>query len=119
RTRAGTLRHPTCRGRRPAVDPGGRTGEERRESARRAQEAARKAAVSLPVAGNGEGPARVPAVLEVEGHRIKLTNLEKVLWPEDGYTKADLIRYYAEVSPFLVPWLRDRPLPMKPFPDGI
>jgi bifunctional non-homologous end joining protein LigD len=61
----------------------------------------------------------VPAVLEVEGHRIRLTNLEKVLWPEDGYTKADLIRYYAEVSPYLVPWLRDRPLTMKPFPDGI
>jgi len=118
-TRDGTLRHPTYRGLRPDVDPRESTGEERRESAKRAQEAAKKAAVSLPVAGNGEGPARVPAVLEVEGHRIKLTNLEKVLWPEDGYTKADLIRYYAEVSPFLVPWLRDRPLTMKPFPDGI
>src|SRR5207237_7831581 len=118
-TRDGTLRHPTYRGLRPDVDPRECTGEERRESAKRAQEAAKKAAVSLPVAGNGEGPARVPAVLEVEGHRIKLTNLQKVLWPEDGYTKADLIRYYAEVSPFLVPWLRDRPLTMKPFPDGI
>jgi bifunctional non-homologous end joining protein LigD len=61
----------------------------------------------------------VPAVLEVEGRRIRLTNLEKVLFPEDGYTKADLIRYYAEVSPYLVPWLRDRPLTLKPFPDGI
>ena len=118
-TRDGTLRHPTYRGLRPDVDPRETTGEERRESAKRAQEAAKKAAVSLPLAGNGEGPERVPAVLEVEGHRIKLTNLQKVLWPEDGYTKADLIRYYAEVSPFLVPWLRDRPLTMKPFPDGI
>jgi bifunctional non-homologous end joining protein LigD len=62
---------------------------------------------------------RVPAVLEVDGRRLKLTNLEKVLFPEDGYTKADLIRYYAEVSPYLVPWLRDRPLTLKPFPDGI
>ncbi len=118
-TRDGTLRHPTYRGLRPDVDPRECTGEERRESAKRAQEAAKKATVARPKSGNGEGPERVPAVLEVEGHRIKLTNLEKVLWPEDGYTKADLIRYYTEVSPYLVPWLRDRPLTMKPFPDGI
>src|SRR5207249_4178578 len=57
-TRDGTLRHPTYRGLRPDVDPRESTGEERRESAKRAQEAAKKAAVSLPVAGNGEGPAR-------------------------------------------------------------
>jgi bifunctional non-homologous end joining protein LigD len=118
-TRDGTLRHPTYRGLRPDVDPRESTGEERRESAKRAQESAKKAAVARPEEGDGEGPERVPAVLEVEGHRIRLTNLEKVLWPEDGYTKADLIRYYAEVSPYLVPWLRDRPLTMKPFPDGI
>src|SRR5438105_2846950 len=68
---------------------------------------------------NGDQGARVPSVLEVEGKRIKLTNLEKVLFPEDGYTKADLVRYYTEVSPYLVPWLRDRPLTLKPFPDGI
>jgi len=118
-TRDGTLRHPTYRGLRPDVDPRESAGEERRESAKRAQESAKKAAVARPEEGDGEGPERVPAVLEVEGHRIRLTNLEKVLWPEDGYTKADLIRYYAEVSPYLVPWLRDRPLSMKPFPDGI
>jgi len=42
-----------------------------------------------------------------------------VLWPEDGYTKADLIRYYIDVAPYLVSWVRDRPLTLKPFPDGI
>jgi bifunctional non-homologous end joining protein LigD len=119
-TRDGTLRHPVYRGLRPDVDPKECTGEERTESAKRAQEAAKKAAASAPAAsGDGSAPDRVPAVLDVDGHRIRLTNLEKVLWPEDGYTKADLIRYYAEVSPYLVPWLRDRPLTMKPFPDGI
>jgi bifunctional non-homologous end joining protein LigD len=117
-TRDGTLRHPTYRGLRADVDPRECTGEERRESAKRAQEAARRAATARPSA-DGDRPERVPAVLEVDGHRLKLTNLEKVLFPEDGYTKADLIRYYAEVSPYLVPWLRDRPLTLKPFPDGI
>jgi bifunctional non-homologous end joining protein LigD len=118
-TRDGTLRHPTYRGLRPDVDPREVTGEERRESARKAQEAAKRAATTPASSENGERAARVPSVLEVEGKRIKLTNLEKVLFPEDGYTKADLIRYYAEVSPYLVPWLRDRPLTLKPFPDGI
>ena len=118
-TRDGTLRHPTYRGLRPDVDPRDATGEERRESAKKAQEAAKRAATTRAPSENGEQAARVPSVLEVEGRRIKLTNLEKVLFPEDGYTKADLIRYYAEVSPYLVPWLRDRPLTLKPFPDGI
>ena len=118
-TRDGTLRHPTYRGLRPDVDPHDVTGEERRESARKAQEAAKRAARTRSAADNGEKAARVPSVLEVGGKRIKLTNLEKVLFPEDGYTKADLIRYYTEVSPYLVPWLRDRPLTLKPFPDGI
>ena len=66
-----------------------------------------------------EPKARVPSVLHVDGHDIRLTNLEKVLFPEDGYTKADLIRYYTEVSPFLLPAIRDRPLTMKVMPDGI
>jgi len=118
-TRDGTLRHPTYRGLRADVDPRDATGEEKRESAKKAQDAAKRAAKTAPDSSDGERPARVPAVLDVEGRRIKLTNLDKVLFPEDGYTKADLIRYYAEVSPYLVPWLRDRPLTLKPFPDGI
>ena len=119
-TRDGTLRHPTYRGLRQDVDPRDATGEERRESARKAQEAAKRATTTARApSDNGDQGARVPSVLEVEGKRIKLTNLEKVLFPEDGYTKADLVRYYTEVSPYLVPWLRDRPLTLKPFPDGI
>src|SRR5206468_139776 len=62
---------------------------------------------------------RVPSVLTIDGHSIRLTNLEKVIFPEDGYTKADLIRYYTEVSPYLLPVIHDRPLTLKLFPDGI
>src|SRR5256886_1954301 len=118
-TRDGTLRHPSYRGLRPDVDPRDATGEERSESAKKAQDAAKRAVAAPAPSEYGGQAARVPSVLEVEGKRIKLTNLEKVLFPEDGYTKADLIRYYTEVSPYLVPWLRDRPLTLKPFPDGI
>jgi bifunctional non-homologous end joining protein LigD len=52
-------------------------------------------------------------------HAVKLTNLKKVFWPEDGYTKGDLIEYYREVSPFILPYLRDRPVVLTRYPDGI
>jgi bifunctional non-homologous end joining protein LigD len=51
--------------------------------------------------------------------RIEFTNLKKVFWPEDGYTKGDLIDYYDKVSPYLIPHLLDRPLVFERFPDGI
>lgn len=58
-------------------------------------------------------------------HRIRLTNLERVYWPEDmalkqpALTKRDLLRYVAQVSPFMLPHLADRPLTMIRMPDGI
>ncbi|PYS53125.1 MAG: DNA ligase D [Acidobacteria bacterium] len=51
--------------------------------------------------------------------RIEFTNLDKIFWPEDGYTKGDLIEYYDKISPVLVPHLLDRPLVFERFPDGI
>jgi bifunctional non-homologous end joining protein LigD len=52
-------------------------------------------------------------------HKIKFTNLDKVLWPEDGYTKGDLIRYYDHVAGALLPYLYERPCHMLRYPDGI
>src|SRR5204863_2550375 len=51
--------------------------------------------------------------------KIEFTNLKKVFWPEDGYTKGDLIDYYDKVSPYLIPHLIDRPLVLERFPNGI
>ena len=50
---------------------------------------------------------------------IKLTNLDKVFWPEEGYTKRDLIEYYRSVAPWMLPFLRDRPLVLDRYPNGI
>ena len=50
---------------------------------------------------------------------FELTNLKKVFWPEDGYTKGDLVAYYQAIAPWLLPYLRNRPLVMTRFPDGI
>jgi bifunctional non-homologous end joining protein LigD len=54
-----------------------------------------------------------------DSESIKITNPDKVFWPEDGYTKGDLIEYYRSVSHHILPWLRDRPVVLTRFPDGI
>ena len=56
---------------------------------------------------------------QIGGRIVHLTNLNKALFPEDGYTKRDLIRYYVQVAPVLIPYYRQRPLSMNPHPDGI
>jgi bifunctional non-homologous end joining protein LigD len=50
---------------------------------------------------------------------ISFTSLEKVLWPDEGYTRGDLVEYYRAISPWLLPYLKDRPLVPTRFPDGI
>lgn len=54
-----------------------------------------------------------------EPREVVFSNLKKVFWPEDGYTKGDLIEYYRAISPWLLPYLADRPVVMTRFPDGI
>ena len=51
--------------------------------------------------------------------KAELTNLDKVFWPDDGFTKGDLIRFYDRISKYLVPYLLDRPLVFKRYPNGI
>ena len=63
--------------------------------------------------------ARSVAVLDVDGREVRLTNLEKVYWPDAGITKGDLVQYYAEIAPALLPHLADRAMVMKRYPHGI
>jgi bifunctional non-homologous end joining protein LigD len=53
------------------------------------------------------------------GDRVRVTNLSKIFWPDLKITKGELLRYYVEVSPYLLPVVEDRPLVMKRFPNGI
>ncbi|HKE15781.1 MAG TPA: DNA ligase D [Kofleriaceae bacterium] len=68
-----------------------------------------------PEPGPGEAAAPAPAVERT----IAFSNLGKVFWPAERYTKGDLIEYYREVSPWLLPYLADRPLVLTRYPDGI
>jgi DNA ligase D-like protein (predicted polymerase)/DNA ligase D-like protein (predicted 3'-phosphoesterase) len=56
---------------------------------------------------------------EVDGRELRLSNLDKVFWPDEGYTKGDLVAYYLNVAHLIVPHLAHRPLTMKRMPDGI
>jgi bifunctional non-homologous end joining protein LigD len=57
--------------------------------------------------------------VEVEGRRLSLSNLDKVMYPEVGFTKGQLIDYYTRVAPAVLPHLRDRPLTLKRYPNGV
>src|SRR5919205_428535 len=64
-------------------------------------------------------PADVDDVtLRVAGRDVRLTNLRKPFWAERGITKGDLIQYYADVAPLLLPHIRDRAMVMKRYPHG-
>jgi bifunctional non-homologous end joining protein LigD len=58
-------------------------------------------------------------VVVVDGRSLKISNWEKVLFPETGFTKGDLITYYAQIAPLVVPHLHDRPLTLKRYPNGV
>jgi bifunctional non-homologous end joining protein LigD len=59
------------------------------------------------------------AIIELDGKRLRLSNLNKVYFPESGYTKRDLLAYYYRMADFILPFLRDRALVLRRYPDGI
>jgi bifunctional non-homologous end joining protein LigD len=72
--------------------------------------AQRRAQVLVPRTGDAD--------VRIGGRRVRLTNLAKPFWPALGITKADLLQYYADVAPYLLPHLRDRAMVMKRYPNG-
>jgi len=111
-TREGGLRHPTFLGLR---------------SDKRPEECRREAPVIVEAEGETEHAPResTPSTLGRDGaptadqKTTKLTNLSKVFWPAEGFTKGSLIAYYETVAPLLLPYLADRPLVLTRYPDGI
>ena len=63
--------------------------------------------------------ASVKAELTVEGRKIPVSNLQKVLYPKAGFTKGQVIDYYIRIAPVLLPHLKDRPLTLKRYPNGV
>ena len=63
-------------------------------------------------------PPEAPAARR-EPPRVQVTNAEKVFFPAEGITKGEVVAYYREIAPFMLPWLKDRPIVLTRFPDGI
>jgi bifunctional non-homologous end joining protein LigD len=102
-TEDGHLRAPVWIGFRPDIDPA--------ECVRNAD----PPAVRPPLLD----PALAETTIAVDGHRLKFTNLNKLFYPKDGYRKRDLLNYYDAVAPLILPHLKDRPLSLKRYPNGI
>jgi bifunctional non-homologous end joining protein LigD len=68
------------------------------------------------VAGTGAGDK---IAVQVDGRPLTLTNLAKVLYPEDGFTKAEVLDYYQQISPVLLPHIIDRPMTLRRYPHGV
>jgi len=87
------------------------------------RESARAAAAEDPDPPKARAPLLSPkqaeAILTIDGRQLKFTNLNKVFYPQQGYTKRDLINYYDAVAELILPHLRDRPLSLKRYPNGI
>ncbi|WP_300603649.1 DNA ligase D [Niabella sp.] len=64
-------------------------------------------------------PTNETQVRKINGHELKFTNLSKVFWPKEGYTKRDLFNYYYQVAEYILPYLKDRPQSLNRFPNGI
>jgi bifunctional non-homologous end joining protein LigD len=64
-------------------------------------------------------PAAKRQEVDIDGHRVSLSNLDKVLYPEAGFAKGHVIDYYTRVSPVLLPHLHGRPLTLKRYPNGV
>lgn len=63
--------------------------------------------------------AKKETVIEIEGKTLKLSNLDKVLYPAVGFTKGQVIDYFVRIAPVLIPHLKDRPLTLKRYPEGV
>lgn len=112
-----TLEEKAKGGRRKAA---GERIEKRRAGVKRVDVSGASAAKAAPAA-RALKAKKLEGSLSVRVGRdvVALTHLERVYWPEDGYTKGDLVRYYEEVAPLILPYLADRPLIMKRYPAGV
>jgi len=108
-TEDGRLRAPVWKGFRTDVDP---NDVERAEVVRNGDDPPAERTTLLDT-------SLAEANLTIDGHRLKFTNLNKVFYPKDGYRKRDLLNYYDAVAPLIIPHLKDRPLSLKRYPNGI
>lgn len=119
-TTDGIMRHPSFQGMRADKKATSVTLEKEQAVEKMVEDAA------PIIAKRGKAPRKTllnpkekSQVKKISGNEVKFTNLDKVFWPDEKITKRDLINYYYQVAPYILPYLKGRPQSMNRFPDGI
>jgi bifunctional non-homologous end joining protein LigD len=94
-------------------------GSRQSPDVRPAEEAVLDSAETTASLGPGRKVGKNAVEVAVDGRTLKLSNLDKLMYPKAGFTKGDLIDYYVRIAPVLLPHLHDRPLTLKRYPDGV
>jgi bifunctional non-homologous end joining protein LigD len=124
-TADGVMRHPSFEGMRmdkQAKDVVMETAKSPAKAAKAAKPGTRKMAAAHDTKkGRGTllNPTDETQVREINGHTLRFTNLGKIYWPREKITKRDLLNYYYQAAPCIMPYLKDRPQSMNRHPDGI
>ncbi|MBO9561755.1 MAG: DNA ligase D [Niastella sp.] len=121
----GVMRHPSFEGMREdkkARSVVAETAVEVKEVTKRAKK--NPAAKLLRKGGKQErktllNPSEATQVRSINGHKLSFSNLNKVFWPREKYTKRDVLNYYYQVAPYILPYLVDRPQSLNRYPNGI
>jgi bifunctional non-homologous end joining protein LigD len=121
----GSMRHPSFKGLREDKDPREVVREKATPTEKvihAATSAIEKKVRARPTKDERKtllNPSEETQVRKIDGHDLKFTNLSKVFWPEEGYTKRDMFNYYYQVVPVMLPYMKDRPQTLNRFPNGI
>ncbi|CAN5157378.1 hypothetical protein BH20BAC1_BH20BAC1_05310 [soil metagenome] len=124
-TKDGAIRHPSFKGLRPDKKP----MEVEREKITRVKDISRnknklmkKKLIKAPAKKERStlvNPAEKTQTRKLNGHELKFTNLNKLYWKEEKITKGDMLNYYYQAAPFILPYVKDRPQTLNRFPNGI
>lgn len=119
-TSDGIMRHPSFQGMRMDKNPKSVILEEEKPAETLVEDHEKI------IKGRGQKPRKTllnpkekTQVKKIKGHELKFSNLDKVFWPKEKITKGDLINYYYQVAPYILPYMKDRPQSMNRFPNGI
>lgn len=119
-TKDGVMRHPSFEGLREDKNP----KEVKPEKVEKISQGSKKMDLKISPLKETErktllNPHEETQVKLIKGNKLKFTHLSKIYWPEEGYTKRDLLNYYYQAAPFILPYLKKRPQSLNRFPFGI
>jgi bifunctional non-homologous end joining protein LigD len=122
----GGMRHPSFKGLREDKDPKDVTREDPIPTNKIVEDTPDTSLTKKIITAVEKGerktllnPTDETQVRNINGHELKFTNLSKIYWPEQGVTKRDMLNYYYQVTPYMLPYMKDRPQTLNRFPNGI